>query len=113
MEAGNIDQNSTIEQIWRTVGGILRPERLASSQMKIEVEGQVTDDPEILADSFNKFFKVKVEKLAAGISKNSGIDPLEQLKIKLKGSQHKFSLKTVSVDVVAGIAGFTGITGYL
>ena len=58
------------------------------------MEDKLIEDPFELAESFNEFFKKKVENLAAGIK--SHVDPLLRLKEKLKASKLKFSLKTVS-----------------
>ena len=63
----NIDSNSTPTEIWKAINDILKPERMACNHWKIKVNDEYIEEPDILADEFNKFFKTKVENLAEGI----------------------------------------------
>jgi hypothetical protein len=56
-----------------------------------------------VAEEFNTFFKEKIEKLEANINKNPNIDPLSELKKKMKHSNLKFSLRTVKEKEVLKI----------
>ena len=99
----NIDSNSTPTEIWKAINDILKPERMACNHWKIKVNDRYIEEPDILANEFNKFFKTKVETLAEGIKKDSKIDPLEKLKEKVKGRNLKFQLKTVTEMEVSDI----------
>ena len=48
------------------------------------------------------FFKEKIEKLEANINKNPNIDPLSELKKKLKHSKLKFSCSKDILNVLLG-----------
>ena len=56
-----------------------------------------------VAEEFNSFFKEKIEKLANNINKNPNIDPVSEMKKKLKHSNLKFSLRTVKEKQVLRI----------
>ena len=91
----NISNESTMKQIWDSINDIIRPERNAKNFLKIETKEGTYEDPLQVAEEFVTFFKEKIEKLEANINKNPNIDPLSELKKKLKHSNLKFSLKTV------------------
>ena len=55
--------------------------------MKIQINDHLIKDPLKLAETFNVFFKEKIEKLASGIKKDPNINPLSRLKEKLHGSK--------------------------
>ena len=61
------------------------------------------EDPLQVAEEFVTFFKEKIEKLEANIKKNPNIDPLSELKKKMKHSNLKFSLRTVKEKEVLKI----------
>ena len=62
---------------------------------------------------FVTFFKEKIEKLEANINKKPNIDPLSELKEKLKNSNLKFSLKTVKEkDVLKLLKALKGKKSY-
>jgi hypothetical protein len=44
---------------------------LQKNKLKIEINDQTIEDPQILAEEFNKFFVEKVEKLAARIKRSN------------------------------------------
>ena len=115
----NINSNSTPAEIWRAIADVLKPERMACSHWKIKIDGEYVEAPDILAEEFNKFFKLKVEKLAEGIKKDNQIDPLDKLKEKVKGKNLSFKLRTVTEREVSFIlrklkskssCGFDGIS---
>ena len=110
----NITSASSVKDIWNSIGDILKPERLAKPSIKIQIGDQLIEDPLRIAETFNVFFKEKVEKLTANIKKqpingrNPGYldpdyDPFIRLREKLRGSNLKFNLKTVSEKIVLGI----------
>ena len=99
----NISNESTMKQVWDGINDIIRPERNAKNILKIETENGIIEDPLQVAEKFNMFFKEKIEKLEANINKNPNIDPLSELKKKLKHSKLKFSLRTVKEKEVLKI----------
>ena len=99
----NISNESTMKQVWDGINDIIKPERNAKNFLKIENEEGIIEDPLQVAEKFNMFFKEKIEKLEANINKNPTIDPLSELKKKLKHSKLKFSLRTVKEKEVLKI----------
>ena len=110
----NITSASNVKDIWNSIGDILKPERLAKPSIKIQSGDELIEDPLQLAETFNVFFKEKVEKLAASIKKqpingrnpdylDPDYDPFIRLREKLRDSKLIFNLKTVSEKVVLGI----------
>ena len=101
----NITEKSSLNQVWNTVNDILKPERSARSSVKIETENKVIENPLELAETFNIFFKEKVEKLADKLRRNKNIDPLSKLREKLKdiNFNKKFKLRTVNEGEVLKI----------
>ena len=102
MTAANITSESKSKEVWKSINIILHPERIAKNNLKIKIEDQLIDDPLVLAEGFNNFFKDKIEKLVAAI-KNPNVDPLSKLRKKMQGSNLRFNLKTVSENVVLKI----------
>ena len=99
----NITSASTGKEIWNSINDILKPGRLDKSSIKIQTENQLMEDPLQIAEAFSVFFKEKVEKLVASIKKDPDNDPFSRLKGKLKDSNLKFILKTVSEKVVLNL----------
>jgi len=99
----SITSASSGKEIWNSINDILRPESLAKTSIKIQTENQLIEDSQQVADALGAFFKEKVEKLAASVIKDPNVDPFSRLKEKLKGSNLKFNLKTVSEKVVLGL----------
>ena len=91
----NITNMSSVNEVWNCINDILKPENSSKSNLKIETENQLIEDPHELAEKFNSFFKEKVENLAAGIKKNPKIDPFSSLREKVHGSNLMFKLRTV------------------
>ena len=115
----NITENSTVEEVWKSLGHVMRPETMAKKSMKIKEGNDIIEDPQTLTQISNKFFKKKVEDLAASIKKDPSVDPLGRLRQKYMGAGLEFSLKTVQVQDVLKImkqlktkksAGFDGIS---
>ena len=65
-EGINITGKSSLNQIWKVIGDVLRPERLATNQLKVLVNDTVSEDPKVISEAFVKFFKKKVDDLAEG-----------------------------------------------
>ena len=65
--------------------------------LKTEVENQIIDDPQVIAEKLNVFFKQKVQIVANGIRKDPKIDSFQKLREKLSNLNfsQKFKLKTV------------------
>ena len=99
----SITSASSGKEIWNSINDILRPERLANTSIKIQTENQLIEDSQQVADGFSAFFKEEVEKLAASVIKDPNVDPFSRLKEKLRGSNLKFYLKTVSENIVLGL----------
>ena len=99
----NISKESTVKQVWDGINDIIKPERNAKNFLKIETKEGIIEDPLQVAEEFNTFFKEKIEKLEANINKNPNIDPLSELKKKMKHSNLKFSLRTVKEKEVLKI----------
>ena len=53
----NITSKSSLNQIWKVIAEVLRPEMLACNQMKIMINGEPSEDPKVLAEEFVKYFK--------------------------------------------------------
>ena len=77
----NITSKSSLNQIWKVISEILRPEMLASNQMKIMVNGTPSEDPKVIAEELVKFFKTDLKK------------HLEPLRKKYENSMLKFSFQ--------------------
>ena len=49
----NITAESSTKDFWRSINDILRPDNPKKNTLKIEVENQIIDDPQVLAEEFN------------------------------------------------------------
>ena len=85
----------------------------------MNINGESTEDPQLIAEAFVKFFKEKVDKLDAAIKSDPSYDPLEKLRKKFENSDLQFSFKVVEVETVEKIlkelkkktsTGFDGIS---
>ena len=99
----NITPKSTINQILKEIAIMFRPEKFGFNQMKISINGIVTEDPKIIAEAFVTFFKNKVDDLAERIKSDPNFDPLEPLRQKHQNSDLEFSFKPVDVNTVKKI----------
>ena len=98
-----ITESTDMNVIWKKVKLVLKPERAASNDIKIQGENDVLlEKPAIITEEFNKFFKEKVMKLASKISKDD-IDPLHPLKEKVKSKLLRFDIRCVKEDEVSKI----------
>ena len=61
---GNITSKSNSKEIWNSINDILSPESMIKKPLKIQTEDQLIEDPLLLAEKFNIFFKEKAENLA-------------------------------------------------
>ena len=97
----NITETTTLNQMWKIVNSILAPRE--SAKLVIKVKGPIKgayEDPEMVADELNNWFKEKVEGLVKKIDKTKLQDPFRRLKNKLKDRNLKFSLQPVDVNEV-------------
>ena len=92
----NITCKSSLNEIWNCINDILKPENTRKNTIKIELEDQLIEEPDELAEKFNLFFKEKIEKLSAGIKKDANIDPFLKVREKHLSSDLNFKLRTVS-----------------
>ena len=46
-----------MNQIWKELRIMLRPEKFANNKLKVVINGESTEDPQLIADAFVKFFK--------------------------------------------------------
>ena len=90
-----ITSESNVQEIWKSVNGILRLQKSLHKNLNIVTEDKLIEEPLQVAEKFNVFFKEKIEKLVEGI-KNNNLDPLSKLKTKFQAKDLKFKLKTVS-----------------
>ena len=83
------------------------------------INGQATEDPQLIAEAFVDFFKDKVNDLRTAIKSDPNFDPLELLRKKQENSDIEFSFKPVGVETILKIikelkkktsAGFDGIS---
>ena len=56
-EGHNITSDSNVQEIWKSVNGILRPQKCSSNTLKIETMDKVIEEPLQIAEKFNAFFK--------------------------------------------------------
>ena len=56
-----------MKDIWNCINIVLKPETSAKNKLKIEINDQTIEDPQILANEFNNFFVEKVQKLSTGM----------------------------------------------
>ena len=64
----NITSNSNMKDIWNCINiVVLKPETSAENKLKIEINDQTIEDPQILANEFNNFFVEKIQKLSTGV----------------------------------------------
>ena len=79
-----------MNQIWRELRILLRPEKYANNQLKVVINGKTTEDPQVIAEAFVRFFKKKVDELAEAIKSDPLWDPLELLRKKYENSDLTF-----------------------
>ena len=84
-----------MNQIWKELCITLRPERFANNQMRLVINGKITEDPGVIAEAFVDFFKKKVDDLVIAVKSDPNFDPLEPLREKYENSDLKFSFKPV------------------
>lgn len=94
-------QESGRKQVWRIVNNMTKPQA-ESGKLKIEIEGEETEDEKKIADSFNNFFLEKVDKLDQRIDRTQAINPTEKLAEakRAKDVKEKLVLKTVQYNKV-------------
>ena len=89
-----ISEESSMGEIWRSVGHILKPERASRGEIKIDNGKKLLAEPGEIAEELNQFFKSKIDKLALKIQKDNS-DPLERLRNKVKDMRLTFELRTI------------------
>ena len=52
----NITDMSSVNEVWNCINDILKPENSSKSNLKIETENQLIEDPHELAEKFDSFF---------------------------------------------------------
>ena len=56
MNGYNVTPESSSKEIWKCINDILKPLLMAKNNLKIEKDGQVIEDPGLIAEIFNEFF---------------------------------------------------------
>ena len=79
----SITYDSSVKEIWKSIVDILNPLTLAKTKIKIQKDDNLIEDPLELAETFNTFFKEKIELLASNIKTTENMDPLSKLSKKL------------------------------
>ena len=55
----NITSDSNVQEIWKSVNDILRPQKCSPNTLKFEIMDKVIEEPIQIAEKFNTFFKEK------------------------------------------------------
>ena len=90
----DISETSDLKDIWKKINIVLKPEREAVNEIKLDTGTKMLTDSKEIAQEFNKFFKNKVTTLASKIKPDKTVDPLEKLREKVKNMRLSFKLKT-------------------
>ena len=97
----NITEATSINDMWKIVNSILTPRE--SAKLTIQVKGPIKgkyEDPELVSNELNNWFKEKVEGLVIKIDKTRLQDPFSRITRKLEGRNLKFSLQPVDINQV-------------
>ena len=97
----NITEETSLNEMWKIVNSMLSPKERAKLTLKVKgpIKGSY-DDPELVANELNNWFKEKVEGLIIKIDKTKLQDPFIRLREKLKDRVLKFSLQPADVHQV-------------
>ena len=90
-----IDNANDENEVWKVAKEIINP--MKENLMTMKVNDKLTEDPLLIANTFNSFFVKKIEDLKANIDPKLVLDPLKNLKDKMSLNSSKFELKTVSI----------------
>ena len=71
-----------------------------NSQWRLNLDNEITEDEEKIANAFNDFLIKKIENLKNGINKNDIKDPLLKLKEKVNEKNLSFKLKAISKNTL-------------
>ena len=97
----NIIEATSINEMWKIVNSILTPRE--SAKLTIQVKGPIKgkyEDPELVSNELNNWFKEKVEGLVIKIDKTRLKDPFSKITRKLENRNLKFTLQPVDVNQV-------------
>ena len=92
--SADISETSDLKDIWKKINIVLKPEREAVNDIKLDTGTKMLTDSKEIAQEFNEFFKNKVTTLASKIKPDKTVDPLEKLREKVKNMRLSFKLKT-------------------
>ena len=84
--------------MWKVVNDVLKPSK--GSQWRLNLDNEITEDEEKIANAFNNFLIEKIENLKNGINKNDIKDPLLKLKEKVNEKNLSFKLKAISKNTL-------------
>ena len=70
---------------------------MKENNWSMNFNGTATDDPTLIANTFNIFFVKKIEDLKANIDPSLITDPLKYLNDSMKSNTSTFNLQTVSM----------------
>ena len=101
--------------MWNVVNSVNNPKR--NDDWCIQTEKGETNDKQIIADTFNLFFKNKIELLKKNIDKDLVEDPLARIKEKMsqnkKKEWNKFSFTLLKeTDVIKAMKKMKRINKY-
>ena len=94
----NITEATSINDVWKIVNSILTQRE--SAKLIIQVKGPIKgkyEDPELVSNELNNWFKEKVEGLVIKIDKTRLKDPFSKITRKLENRNLKFTLQPVDV----------------
>ena len=91
-----IDKAKDENEVWKIAKEIINPRK--ENNWSMQINNSITDDPTLIANSFNTFFAKKIKNLKANIDPNLITNPLKNLQNKMKAKTSKFELKTVSIS---------------
>ena len=73
--SADISETSDLKDIWKKINIVLKPEREAVNDIKLDTGTKMLTDSKEIAHEFNEFFKNKVTTLASKIRPDSTYIP--------------------------------------
>ena len=71
----SIKPSSSLNEIYKVINDVLRPEQQVANQLKIVKDGIVIDNPKKLSDVFGTFFVDKVDDIVEDINSKKTMGP--------------------------------------
>ena len=89
----SLKESGNPSEYWKAAKNVTKS--AGNPQLKLEEAGTTIDDEDLLSDTFNKYFKEKIEDIEKKIP-NLNVEATEKLQDKMREKNLKFSLKTVT-----------------